>query len=49
MNEEIKKGLKPAFIAKNRKVYSMLFVTPEQYTETRKILDELGVGEPKLK
>jgi hypothetical protein len=27
----------------------MLFVTPEQFTETRKILDELGVGEPKLK
>jgi hypothetical protein len=49
VNEEIKKGLKPAFIARSGNWYSMLFVTPEQYTETRKILDELGVGEPKLK
>ncbi len=49
VNEEIKKGLKPAFIARSGNWYSMLFVTPGQFTETRKILDELGVGEPKLK
>ena len=49
VNVEMKRGLQPAFIARSGNWYSMLFVTPEQYAETRKILDELGVGEPKLK
>jgi hypothetical protein len=49
VNEEIKKGLQPAFIGRSGIWYSMLFVNPDQYAEARKILDELGVGEPKLK
>ena len=49
VNEEMEKGLQPAFIARSGNWYSMLFVTPDQYAEARKILDELGVGMPKLK
>ena len=49
VNEEMKSGLQPAFIARSGNWYSMLFVNPDQYGEARKILDELGVSEPKLK
>jgi hypothetical protein len=49
VNEEVAAGRQAAFIARSGNYYSMLFVTPEQYPEARKILDELGIGEPKLK
>ena len=49
VNEEMKKGLKPAFIARSGNGYAMLFVKPEQFDQARAILDELGIGEPRLK
>lgn len=49
VNAEIENGLKPAFIARSGAAYAMLFVKPEQLEEAHKALEELGVGEPKLK
>lgn len=49
VNEQMDKGLMPAFIGRSGNWYSMLFVTPQDLPAARKVLDELGVGEPKLK
>ena len=49
VNEEMSKGLQPAFIARSGNSYAMLFVMPEKFDEARKILTDLGIGEPKLK
>jgi hypothetical protein len=49
VNEEMAKGMKPTFIARSGNWYSMMFVRPDQYAEARKLLDEIGIGEPKLK
>ncbi len=49
VNEEIAKDLVPAFIARSGNAYAMLFVNPDQLEEVRKVLAELGIGEPKLK
>lgn len=49
VNEEVGKGMEPAFIARSGNYYAMLFVTPEQYADARKALDDLGVGAPKIK
>ena len=49
VNEEMGKGLLPAFIARGGNSYAMLFVMPEQFADARKILTDLGIGEPKLK
>ena len=49
VNSEIENGLTPAFIARSGAAYAMLFVKPEQLAEARKVLEELGVSEPKLR
>lgn len=49
VNSEMENGLKPAFIARSGAAYAMLFVKPEQLEEAHKALEEIGVGEPKLK
>lgn len=49
VNSQMATGLVPAFIARSGNAYAMLFVKPEQLADARKVLDELGVGEPKLK
>jgi hypothetical protein len=49
VNQEIAKGMKPIFIVRSGNWYSMIFVQPEQFAEARKLLDEIGIGEPKLK
>jgi len=48
-NEEMGEGLQPAFIARSGNSYAMLFAMPEQFDEARKILTDLGIGEPRLK
>lgn len=49
LNEEMKQGRKPAFIARNGNYFSMLTVGPDDYPTARKELAELGIGEPKVK
>ncbi len=50
LNNEIKAGLQPAFIARNVSgAYSMLFVSPGDLVAVRNELKALGVGEPRLK
>jgi hypothetical protein len=49
LNEQMAAGLQPAFITRSGNWYAMLFVTPDQFVEARKVLDELGIGAPKLK
>lgn len=49
LNEEMKEGRRPAFIARNGNYFSMLTVGPSEYETARKELAELGVGEPKVK
>lgn len=49
LNEELKSGLKPVFIARNGNYYSMLLVDPVDLEAARKALSGLGIGEPKLK
>lgn len=50
LNNEIKGGLQPAFIARNNSGgYTMLFVSPQDMTAVRAALTTLGIGEPRLK
>ncbi|MDI1310684.1 hypothetical protein [Prosthecobacter sp.] len=50
LNNEMKAGLQPAFIARNLSgAYSMLFVSPGDLDAVRTELKALGVGEPRLK
>jgi len=49
VNVEMAKGMVPAFIARSGNAYALLFVKPDQLAEARTVLDELGIGEPKLK
>jgi hypothetical protein len=50
LNNEIKGGLQPAFIARNNSGgYTMLFVSPPDMTAVRAALTTLGIGEPRLK
>lgn len=49
LNEEIKEGRRPVFIARNGNYFSMILVGPSEFEAARKALAELGIGEPKLK
>ncbi|MDB6117742.1 MAG: hypothetical protein JWO08_1523 [Verrucomicrobiaceae bacterium] len=49
VNVEMSKGLEPAFVVRSGNSYAMLFVRPEQMEDIKKILDEYGVGQPRLK
>jgi hypothetical protein len=39
-----KRGMEPTYIYKNAGGYTSIFTTPEQVSEARKLLEELGIG-----
>lgn len=49
LNEEMQRGLKPAFISRNGNYYALLMVSADDFEAARKELSALGVGEPKLR
>ena len=49
VTSEVAKGMEPAFISRSGNYYAMLFVRPDQYDAARKVLDEYGIGAPKIK
>ena len=53
MEEEVNlyktRGYEPAFVVLERNFYQILFVKPDQLSETQKLLKDLGVEPPTLK
>ena len=45
----MKEGKKPAFIVRSGIAYAILMVQPDQLEETKKVLAEFGIGEPKIR
>jgi hypothetical protein len=42
------KGYEPSYICRLADGYTAIFVTPRQLQESRKLLEELGIGPPTL-
>lgn len=49
LNAELKRGLQPAFVVRDKGGYAMMFVSPADVAAVRAELKTLGIGEPRLK